>query len=152
MDLIDLAQDRDGWWAVVNGVMNLRFPWNAGNILTGRGTVSFSGTNQSKKKSCYSSFRGIFSTSKDFPKDSYISGCDHLSRVIRHFRKGADSGCSSVGKVTGCIAKEFCFESWQEKGIFLFSQLSRRGCGVHPASYFPGDLAAGTWSWWFVSV
>jgi hypothetical protein len=26
MDWIDLAQDMDGWWAVVNAVMNLRFP------------------------------------------------------------------------------------------------------------------------------
>jgi hypothetical protein len=26
MDLIDLAQDRDRWWAVVSEVMNLRFP------------------------------------------------------------------------------------------------------------------------------
>jgi len=27
---IDLAQDRDKWWAVVNTVMNLRIPYNAG--------------------------------------------------------------------------------------------------------------------------
>jgi hypothetical protein len=32
-----------GWWAVVNAVMNLRVPWNAGNFLTSWGPVSFSG-------------------------------------------------------------------------------------------------------------
>jgi hypothetical protein len=26
MDSIDLGQDRDGWWATVNAVMNLLFP------------------------------------------------------------------------------------------------------------------------------
>jgi hypothetical protein len=26
MDWIDVAQDRNGWWAVVNAVMNLRVP------------------------------------------------------------------------------------------------------------------------------
>jgi hypothetical protein len=29
MDCIDLAQERDWWWALVNGVMNVRFPQNA---------------------------------------------------------------------------------------------------------------------------
>jgi hypothetical protein len=32
MDLIDLAEDRDQWRALVNTVMNLRVPSNARNI------------------------------------------------------------------------------------------------------------------------
>jgi len=34
MDWFKLAQDRDRWWALVNAVMNLPFPLNAGNFLT----------------------------------------------------------------------------------------------------------------------
>jgi len=34
MDWIELAQDRDRWWALVNVVMNLWVPSNAGNFLT----------------------------------------------------------------------------------------------------------------------
>jgi hypothetical protein len=34
MDWIDVAQDRDRWQALVNAVMNLQVPYNAGNFLT----------------------------------------------------------------------------------------------------------------------
>jgi hypothetical protein len=34
IDWIELAQDRDRWWALVTAVMNLWVPQNAGNFLT----------------------------------------------------------------------------------------------------------------------
>ena len=34
MDSIDLAQDRDSWRALLSGVMNLRVPLHAVNLLS----------------------------------------------------------------------------------------------------------------------
>jgi hypothetical protein len=42
MDWIDLAQNRDRSRALVNAVMNLRVPQNAGNFFTNREPAGFS--------------------------------------------------------------------------------------------------------------
>jgi hypothetical protein len=40
MASIDLAEDRDRWWSLVNMVMNLQVAKNAGNFLTNSEPVS----------------------------------------------------------------------------------------------------------------
>jgi len=42
MDWIELAEDRDRWWALVTAVMNLGVAYSAGNFLTSYKPVSFS--------------------------------------------------------------------------------------------------------------
>jgi hypothetical protein len=42
MNWIDLDQDTDRRWALVNAVGNLRVPYNVGNFLTSQHPVSFS--------------------------------------------------------------------------------------------------------------
>jgi hypothetical protein len=49
MDWIDLAQDREQLQALVNTVMNLRIPQNAGKFLSSCTTDSFSGKTQLRK-------------------------------------------------------------------------------------------------------
>jgi hypothetical protein len=49
MDWIDLAQNRDQWKALVNTVMNLRVPYNAGKFLISYTIGSFSRTARLRK-------------------------------------------------------------------------------------------------------
>ena len=42
VDWISMVQDRDRWRSVVNAVMKLRVPQNAGNFFTSLGSFSFS--------------------------------------------------------------------------------------------------------------
>jgi hypothetical protein len=49
MDWIDLAQDREQWRALMNTVVDLRFPYNAGNFLSSCTIGSFSRRTQLHK-------------------------------------------------------------------------------------------------------
>jgi hypothetical protein len=42
VDWIGLAQDRNRWRALVNSVLNLRDPWNAGKLSSGQVSSGFS--------------------------------------------------------------------------------------------------------------
>ena len=48
-DWIDLAHDRDKWRSLVNAIISLRVPWDAGNFVSGSGPVGYTGrTNEAK--------------------------------------------------------------------------------------------------------
>jgi hypothetical protein len=42
VEWIDLAENKDGWWGVLNTVVIHRDSYNAGNFLTCSGSVKFS--------------------------------------------------------------------------------------------------------------
>ena len=42
IEWIDLTQERDRWWALVNAITNLWAPYNVGNFLTSWEPVNFS--------------------------------------------------------------------------------------------------------------
>jgi hypothetical protein len=46
VDWIGLAKDRNRWRALVNSVLNLRVPWNAGKLSRGFTTGSLSSSVQ----------------------------------------------------------------------------------------------------------
>jgi hypothetical protein len=46
VDWIGLAKDRNRWRALVNSVLNLRVPWNAGKLSSGLASSGFSSSAQ----------------------------------------------------------------------------------------------------------
>jgi hypothetical protein len=62
MDWIDLAQDRDQWSVLVNTVMNLQFPSNAGKFLSGCTIGSFSRRAQHRESVIGVRFKLIYLT------------------------------------------------------------------------------------------
>jgi hypothetical protein len=46
VDLIGLAKDRNRWRALVNSILNLRVPLNAGKLLSGLTSSGLSGSAQ----------------------------------------------------------------------------------------------------------
>jgi hypothetical protein len=46
VDWIGLAKDRNRWRALVNSVLNLRVPWNAGKLSSGLTSGGHSGSAQ----------------------------------------------------------------------------------------------------------
>jgi hypothetical protein len=63
VDLIGLAQGKDKWRALVNSVLNLRVPWNAGKFLSGYATGGLSSSAQLRIVSYSAGMYGLLSLS-----------------------------------------------------------------------------------------
>jgi hypothetical protein len=58
VDWIGLAQDRNKWRDLVNSVLNLRVPWNAGKLSSGLTSSGLSGSAQLHREILLSATRG----------------------------------------------------------------------------------------------
>ena len=104
---LDLALDRDKWWALANTVRNLRVPESTGNFLTSWGTVvSFSRTT-------------LF---------QYLLYFVVLYCIV--LRKG-DSTLSTAARLWSGRSE---FQSRRMKAIFSLFQNAQTGSGAHPTS------------------
>jgi hypothetical protein len=97
MEWIDLVQDRDRRWAVVNAVMNLWVQHNVGNFLTSWGTVSFSSRSLNVRCNIFRAFDLInIVTAKPWSLTPLIVVTTCTSWLHRSLAVGAQAVCMSL--------------------------------------------------------